>query len=53
MRERAGERGRGRGREREREREGEGGREGGGDMTFWYPSKIKAVLIKLRLKTFT
>jgi hypothetical protein len=37
--------------ERKRERKQEG--EGGGDVTFWYPSTTKAVLIKLRRKTFT
>jgi hypothetical protein len=45
MRER--ERGRGRG------REGEGEGEGGGYVTLWHPSMTKAVLIKLRRKTFT
>jgi hypothetical protein len=38
---------------REGEREGEQGREGGRDVTSWYPSRTKAVLIKLRRKTFT
>jgi hypothetical protein len=33
-----------------RGREQEGG--GGGDVTFWYPSMTKAVLIKLRRKTY-
>jgi hypothetical protein len=42
MRERMGERGRGRARET-----------GRGDVTSWYPSRTKAVLIKLRHKTFT
>jgi hypothetical protein len=37
---------------RGREREGEGEEGGGGDVTFWYPSMTKAVLIKLRRKTF-
>jgi hypothetical protein len=49
--EREGESGRERG--RARGREGEQGREGGRDVTSWYPSRTKAVLIKLRRKTFT
>jgi hypothetical protein len=35
----------------ERERQSEGDRRG--DLTSWYPSRTKAVLIKFRHKTFT